>query len=236
VTRGDQHIYVLNGSSWSEVSTADPDSSNPLPLSSVLGVGPEIFACANFDGSSRPVYRYDGAKFVSTGAAFGAEAVFGVSASNVWAFSSKQATRWNGSSWEPSISTLAGCAFGVAAGASDLTCVGSGLSDSPFHFDGTSWTKVPLPAGGWVNGLATHAGKTWALSSAGQRPTLAGLDPATKTWSSKTIDPVSGEPREVDPAPGAGVLSDGRLVIGLDVVDRSGHHIDKSYLAIGPLP
>ncbi len=95
------------------------------------------------------IWHWDGRGWtVQSGAGKGPfTAVDGLGPTDVWAAAADGVTRWNGTTWTPT-PPLPGRpqirGLHVRA-ANDAWAVGNGL----FHFDGTSWRKVPAPVDTW---------------------------------------------------------------------------------------
>lgn len=230
---GNRNLYVLEAGAWKALPLDNPSApGSKLVIASIVGAGTNLYASAP---GNNPVFRFDGAKFVSTNGGYGATGLV-AAGTNVWAFSMTQATRWNGSTWEAAIASSADCAFGVSASPNDATCVGDGSFDRPFQSTGAGWTEASIPNGGWVQALATHGGTTFAVSdpSGGKRPMVSSRDGTTKAWVSKTLTVLPKEELRILTYPGAGTLPDGRLVFAAYRSDDK--KIDQDYLVIASAP
>jgi len=128
------------------------------------------------------------------------------SSKNVWAFGTTDpgtfAARWNGTSWTRSTMST-GHYFiqdAAAIGASNVWAVGGDLTKTSFHWTGSSWKKVTLPAPAraiaGVSSTHVYAGGTYKHQ------------PAVMHWTGSAWK-LAATPKFTLPAPDAeGVISD----------------------------
>jgi len=186
-------VEQWNGSAWTRLATPNPGIANYLngiaavSAADVWAVGYQwpseattVPLLMHYDGSSWSTFDESQLKYANL------NSVFAVAANDVWAVGTFNNTEgltlhWNGTSWRqvpfpspPGGSTVLASVSGAAA--DDLWAVGDfqyvnnsgGINDSAvgYHWNGSSWTAVPVGLGGYsyLNTVMARAtSDVWAV-------------------------------------------------------------------------
>jgi streptogramin lyase len=118
--------------------------------------------------------------------------------------------RYNGTSWQQVTSTaLAGLQFGSILALSDsnvwvTAAVGGGRLQHLLHFDGHSWTSLPVPSGVQLRAVAPdgHGGLWFSAERSTSQAPIAEHRSGTGTWSSHPLPSGAGQAFGIAPIPG----------------------------------
>jgi hypothetical protein len=216
---GDTLIAHWDGSTWTQVASPSPGTSNYLY--GVYAVSPtEAWAVGNADTNAL-ILHWQGSSWtqVTSPQSGVLYAIHGSSASDIWAVGeytpslNPQALvlHWNGNAWSqisaPTLGNNSALYAVRALTANDVWAVGASWTGSNYstvllHWDGSSWSRVTSPIPGNVGTLhavtALSASDVWAVGTTGDQ-TL------TLHWNGQTWSQVSS------PNPG----SNGNVLYGV---------------------
>lgn len=173
VVEASGRLAVWDGTGWSIASAGQ--TSHWGSIGGIAVVTGEVLAV----GRGR-VLRREGADLRSYDAGTWRElsAIAGTSASDVWTGGQGGTLmHWDGHAWARAASGTEGTIGGLlAVSASDVWAWAGarvGIRRAPqepallLHYDGHAWSSVAPPSGGDVLGVASRAGRVWALTSEG---------------------------------------------------------------------
>ena len=218
--------YHWNGTAWSSTPTPSLGQYGALRAVSASGatdawaVGFTMIRrfdygtlIEHWNGSAWSVSSLD----AITGSAAGLNGVVDLSPTNAWAVGESGSggllEHWNGTAWSPV--TLPDAAFTPASGnaisadsASDIWVVGTTINANEtsvpeaLHYDGTSWTVVPVPEPSQSSGTlsavtAIAPGNAWAVGEATGAGSAIGGSTLIEHWNGSVWSVVAS------PTPGA---------------------------------
>ncbi len=170
-------ILHYDGTSWLQVPVAGVSCGESFTFDQSFGFGPDD---AWMTVKQAPVLHWDGCAWSSfPGAPTGAQAVWGLSSSDLWVGGDTQAPNlhhWDGMTWtsytNPAAATQNGTIYGIwGASSTDVWAVGDDATDASWgtilHWDGHSWTQIAAPAAIYPLGVGIEAAlvSVWGSSS-----------------------------------------------------------------------
>jgi len=203
--------YALhwNGASWSVAKTW-PETQFARELTGVTAFSPTnvwVFGAPGADPGLGTWHLLGTTWHKVTGLAGGIATASAISRADMWAIGADNVApddilvHYNGTTWQKMTSTaLNGLQFGDILALSDsnvwvTATVGGGLPQQLLHFDGASWTSVPVPSSVQLRGMAPDgSGGLWfsATRSSSQAP-VAEHRSAMGTWSTYPLPTGTGQ-------------------------------------------
>jgi hypothetical protein len=115
------------------------------------------------------IQHWDGAAWSKTDSPYTLRAVWGSGPTDVWIADDKHALRWDGAAWSPALTLSPDPQLGFTeawgSGDDDVWATSGDVSEGIIHFDGVSWSKVPVPDQMAIrDGWSRARGDAWALS------------------------------------------------------------------------